>query len=115
MPNFDLPGPPIPALGVFSSFTEADRVYLNRLTEWTRDLLDALNKALEALDKDKQGKSLPIEVPAASVAQLSGSAVRFRPGGPPALIYVTDEAGGPTIAFRDGAAWRRVQDRAVVT
>jgi Protein of unknown function (DUF2793) len=32
-----------------------------------------------------------------------------------AMLYITDESGGPTIAFSDGAAWRRVQDRAVVS
>tara|TARA_R110002074_G_scaffold121968_1_gene256504 strand:- start:24018 stop:24311 length:294 start_codon:yes stop_codon:yes gene_type:complete len=30
-------------------------------------------------------------------------------------IYVSDEAGGATIAFSDGTNWRRVQDRAVVS
>jgi len=32
-----------------------------------------------------------------------------------ALIYVSDEAGGATMAFGDGTDWRRVQDRAVVS
>lgn len=31
------------------------------------------------------------------------------------LIYVSDETGGPTLAFSDGTNWRRVQDRAVVS
>lgn len=31
------------------------------------------------------------------------------------LIYVSNEAGGATIAFSDGSNWRRVQDRAVVS
>ncbi len=31
------------------------------------------------------------------------------------IIYVSDEAGGPTLAFSDGAAWRRVSDRAIVS
>lgn len=31
-----------------------------------------------------------------------------------ALIYVSDDAAGATLAFSDGAAWRRVHDRAVV-
>lgn len=30
-------------------------------------------------------------------------------------IYVTDEAGGYTMAFSDGTNWRRVQDRAIVS
>lgn len=31
------------------------------------------------------------------------------------LIYVTDEVGGAVPAFADGANWRRVTDRAVVS
>lgn len=31
------------------------------------------------------------------------------------LIYVSDETGGPTVAFSDGTNWLRVQDRAVVS
>jgi hypothetical protein len=32
-----------------------------------------------------------------------------------AMVFVTDEAGGPVPAFSDGTAWRRVTDRAVVS
>jgi hypothetical protein len=32
-----------------------------------------------------------------------------------AMIYVTDETGGPVPAFADGTNWRRVTDRAIVT
>jgi hypothetical protein len=31
------------------------------------------------------------------------------------MIYVTDETGGAVPAFSDGADWRRVTDRAVVS
>ncbi|MEZ5919994.1 MAG: DUF2793 domain-containing protein [Parvularculaceae bacterium] len=31
------------------------------------------------------------------------------------IVYVTNEAGGATIAFSDGSNWRRVADRAVVS
>lgn len=31
------------------------------------------------------------------------------------IIFVSDESGGATLAFSDGANWRRVQDRAVVS
>lgn len=34
---------------------------------------------------------------------------------PRGLIYVSNEAGGATLAFSDGSVWRRVQDRAVVS
>jgi len=32
-----------------------------------------------------------------------------------AMVFVSDEAGGATIAFSDGTDWRRVQDRVVCT
>lgn len=31
------------------------------------------------------------------------------------LIIVTDEIGGPTVAFSDGTDWRRLQDLAVIS
>ena len=31
------------------------------------------------------------------------------------MIYVTDDVGGAVPAFADGAAWRRVTDRAIVS
>lgn len=34
---------------------------------------------------------------------------------PRGLIYVSNEAGGATLAFSDSTNWRRVQDRAVVS
>lgn len=32
-----------------------------------------------------------------------------------AMIYVSNETGGATMAFSDGTNWRRVQDRAIVS
>jgi hypothetical protein len=32
-----------------------------------------------------------------------------------AMIYVTDETGGPVMAFSDGASWRRMTDRGVIS
>jgi hypothetical protein len=54
--------------------------------------------------------SLPPRLPSYTVATLP-SAVTYARG----LIYVSDEAGGATVAFSDGAAWRRLQDLAVVS
>lgn len=31
------------------------------------------------------------------------------------MIYVSDEAGGAVPAFSDGASWRRVTDRAIIS
>ena len=45
---------------------------------------------------------------AASLPSASGS-------GAGAIIFVSDENGGATLAFSDGSQWRRVQDRAIVS
>jgi hypothetical protein len=42
------------------------------------------------------------------------AALPSAPANTGAIIYVSDETGGATIAFSDGANWRRVQDRSVV-
>ena len=34
---------------------------------------------------------------------------------PGATIYVSNETGGGTLVFSDGANWRRVQDRAIIS
>lgn len=31
------------------------------------------------------------------------------------IIYVSDEAGGKTLAFSDGVNWRRAQDRNIIS
>jgi len=37
------------------------------------------------------------------------------PGVPGQMIYVSNDVGGPTMAFSDGSSWRRIQDRAIVS
>ena len=32
-----------------------------------------------------------------------------------AMIFVSDETGGATLAFTDGTNWRRVQDRTIIS
>jgi len=52
--------------------------------------------------------SAPVVLPSFTVATLPTGVN----GG---MIFVTDDVGGATPAYYDGAAWRRVSDRAVVT
>jgi len=52
----------------------------------------------------------PIRPARYNVANLPSASA----SGSGALIFVTNEAGGATVAFSDGSAWRRVTDRAVV-
>lgn len=60
----------------------------------------------------------PVSLPAYRAADLPDAAAWYSaaPGeGRAALIFVSDEAGGAVPAFSDGANWRRVTDRAVVS
>ena len=57
---------------------------------------------------DVLGHALPH--PKWTVAELPNAAANEG-----ASIYVSNEAGGPTLAFSDGTNWRRVQDRAIVS
>lgn len=49
--------------------------------------------------------------------ELVSSTVAGLPSASPAgrLLYVTDETSGAVVAFSDGAAWRRMSDRVVVS
>lgn len=44
-----------------------------------------------------------------TVASIGPASIRAQ------LAYVTDEVGGPTLAFSDGTVWRRWQDRAQIS
>ena len=61
--------------------------------------------AVCALDVDG-----PVRVKSYAKASLPSAAA-----GAGQIIYVSDEAGGAVLAFSDGANWRRVTDRAVVS
>ena len=49
--------------------------------------------------------------------QLKSYVVAGLPSASPAgrMVYVSNASGGAVVAFSDGAAWRRVTDRTVVT
>lgn len=51
----------------------------------------------------------PVVLPSFTVATVPSASLWTR-----GMIYVSDDTGGPTPAFSDGANWRRVADRAVV-
>ncbi len=53
----------------------------------------------------------PVRVKSYTLAALPGASA----SGSGAIVLVSDETGGPVLAFSDGTAWRRVTDRAVVT
>lgn len=70
-------------------------------------MFDRFRKIVRAL----QGpQDRPFRLAAYSAATLPDAAEW-----PAGLIYVTNESGGAVPAFSDGANWRRVTDRAVVS
>ena len=71
----------------------------------------AWSTIVEALGFDvATDATLLLQLKTYTVATLP-SAVTY----PRGVIYVSDEAGGATLAFSEGTDWRRVQDRAVVS
>lgn len=76
---------------------------------WAADLTRNLTTKFQTDDAQAQRKGQPVELPSFTVTTLPS------PTGRPRMIYVSNEAGGATVAFNDGSNWRRAQDRAVVS
>lgn len=68
-------------------------------TDQFQSLLEAYEIAINEL--------APPSFTVATVPDPAVSEARF--------IYVSDEAGGATMAFSDGVVWRRTQDRNVIS
>lgn len=56
-----------------------------------------------------------VRIPIYAKADLPDAAINFQADTFSSLIYVSDDVGGAVPAFTDGADWRRVTDRAVVS
>lgn len=83
--------------------------------EWMSDAREILQEALSSLDREQQRRREPLQMPAATVAQLEGSPPILRAGSPGRLVYCTDFVDGATPAFSDGTNWLRlVTDRQIV-
>lgn len=52
----------------------------------------------------------PVEFPRYAVAQVPSASAYIGH-----MVYITNETGGPVMAFSDGTNWRRVTDRAVIS
>lgn len=74
------------------------------LIGWFNDIKRLLQLALN--DNFDPDAPVPLSVFTVSTLPAATSA---------GLIYVSDESGGPTVAYADGANWRRVQDNAIVS
>lgn len=65
---------------------------------------------IEAFGLSVDDTALIFQAKSYTVATLPAAATY-----PRGVIYVSNEAGGTTLAVSDGVSWRRVQDRAVVS
>lgn len=79
-------------------------------TQYT-DLTDAGDSSLHyhATDRNRGDHTGRLACESYTVATLPSASTAAQ------IIYVSDEAGGATLAFSDGTNWRRVTDRAIVS
>lgn len=68
---------------------------------WAQRLATDINRALAQIAADRKPRTF-------AKADLPSD-------GSEGLAIVSDEVGGSTLAFFDGAAWRRAQDRVIVS
>lgn len=76
--------------------------------EHRRQLAVRVNASLTS--DGTNGMTAPLQLQSYTVAGLPDPSLWTA-----ALVYVSDEVGGAVVAFSDGASWRRVTDRAVVS
>jgi hypothetical protein len=125
---------PLNAPPIISPAIDANGKMTAPWTAWFREVYSRIGEALgrptTAIDADVQTLAGDSSTTATALAALDSrlDTLEARPplpsytvaGAPTAvgaagkLIYVTNETGGPVVAFSDGTAWRRVTDRAVI-
>ena len=80
--------------------------------EHRRLLAERVNQAQLADGSTRM--AAPLKVASYTVADLATAALAASLW-ESSIVYVSDEAGGATLAFSDGTNWRRAQDRAIVS
>ncbi|WP_146620080.1 hypothetical protein [Acuticoccus sediminis] len=117
----------------FQNIRNDDAFYIDETTDWGTAAVYTVsqsfsNAALQVIDagftyaesqvSDYAVKNASVLSPSAGILGLSNYNVAQLPapaGHSGSVVYVADETGGAVLAFSDGANWRRVTDRAVVT
>lgn len=105
-------------LNAWSGFSNADLVQADGQGGWIQFTPTSEHDGLCLWIEDEEATlrwtggswSNAIKVGSYTVATVPAAAQNTR-----SIIYVSDETGGATLAFSDGANWRRVTDRAVVS
>lgn len=106
MINVELPKPPV----IESDIPPERQVEL--LQRYVADLHDKLRLILQQISEEMMVRGQPVPIPQRAVADLLANAQGARGLN---LAYAIDEAGGAVPVFSDGATWRRVTDRAIVS
>ncbi len=121
--------------GVFrlQNIRNEDAFYVDEVSPWGAGSINTVSASfsgatLQAIDtgysytvsqtSDYAVKHANVQTPMAGIVSLSNYALAELPapvGHAGSIVYVADEVGGAVLAFSDGAAWRRVTDRVVVS
>lgn len=73
----------------------------DRLIVWAADLSRVLENSLSVFERTKQTRGAVVLLPVFAKANLPP------PESIGQLLYVSDDVGGPTMAYSDGFTWRR--------
>lgn len=96
-------------LSDYLTTADADTTYLTQ-ADAASDYLTQADAATTYLPQSGGTLTGPLILPSYTVGTLP-NVITYARG----LIYVSDETGGPTLAFSNGANWLRVQDLATVS
>lgn len=97
---------PIGGITSFTGLTSYLVILIGTIVSELTDHAQRINGALMA--DGSEPMTGPIRLPSYVKAALP-------PATATGLIYVSNDTGGPTVAFADGTNWRRVQDRNVIS
>jgi|DEB0MinimDraft_4_1074332.scaffolds.fasta_scaffold35446_2 hypothetical protein len=93
--------------------------YINEVYAWQLEVTRVVQDQVLKVLREYQNKNDPVEVPPATVAELTSTNPKFKPGTPSnggtRLAYATDATGGAVLVFSDGSDWRDVDGRAIVS
>lgn len=83
------------------------------VTSLTKMLGEVVQRSNNSITNDGDERMLkPMKLASSTVLGLASYPAADWEG---AVIYVSNETGGKTLAFADGTNWRRVQDRVIVS
>lgn len=106
--------PQLPLARPSTNVTDLARFNANLIAVLYKEFYDHAIRLNNALQKDgTEAMDAPMPVQHSTVVELP--ALHPAADWEGALLYISNEAGGKTIAFSDGVDWRRVQDRNIVT